>query len=153
MTSASLKLLASDEQDIQIVASVLQDAIVPAIEMIFKQEEGRFIAVVHRFRWDCLSDLDNGVGDRPNRFEAEGCYERIHCALEVQGVTAVQTIGFDHKNPALLLDLLTITVESGYMTLVFAGEARIRLKVADWTLKMKDFGESWPTTVKPSHPT
>lgn len=153
MTPAPLKLLAADGQDLQVIAAVLQDAIVPAIEMAFKADEQRFLAVVHRFRWDCVCEQALEDQDRPSRYEAADCYERINCALDIQGVTGVQTSGFDHKNPSVMLDLLTLSLEEGLLTLIFAGGAQIRLKVENWRLRMQDFGESWPTKHKPSHPT
>lgn len=150
MTQGPLKLLAADEQDLQVVAAILQDAILPASEMVFKPEEKRFIALLCRFRWDaCACEVE----DRPSRHEDESCYERIHCALEVQEVMGVQTLGLDLKNPSLMLDLLTILPEEEGLTLIFAGDGRLRLLAKDWRLKMQDFGESWPTKLKPSHPT
>lgn len=81
------------------------------------------------------------------------CFERINCALEVSGVEHVQSSGFDSGNAALMLDLLTITVQDGHMTFIFAGDGKIRLKLGDWRLRIEDFGEPWPTKHIPCHPT
>lgn len=49
MTKPLLKLLAKDEQDLQVMAAVLQDAIVPVSDIAFKEAEKDFVMVVHRF--------------------------------------------------------------------------------------------------------
>lgn len=142
MTEELLKLLAKDDQDLQVIATVLQDAIAPVSEMRYLQSEKNFVLVVHRFRWDCATVC-----------AAPPCYERISTAVDIQGVEAAQYIGFDPEAASLMLDLLTITLQDAHLHLVFAGGARLRLKVGAWHLKIHDFGEAWPTTHRPSHAT
>ncbi len=139
MNGELLKLLAKDEADIQVIAAVLQDAIAPVSEMKYLPAEKNFVLVVQRFCWDCAREGAD--------------YQRIETALDIEGVENVQFMGFDPAETAGMLELLTITIEGDALQLVFAGEARLKLKVGDWTLKMRDFGEPWPTTHKPSHVT
>ena len=35
--------------------------------------------------------------------------------------------------------------------LVFAGEAKIRIELRDWSLIVEDFGEAWPASCAPCH--
>ncbi len=141
MTNEPLKLLAQDTDDIQVMAAVLQDAIAPICDMIYHAAEKSFVMVVQRFKWD----------DVPS--EEKGCFERINCALDIGGVEAVQFMGINPNDPAAMLDLLTISYEEPYLHFLFAGEGRMRLKLAHWSLKLRDFGESWPTTHCPRHAT
>lgn len=198
-----LKLLAKDDQDLQIVAAVVQDAIAPVSEMTYRADEKNFVMVVHRFMWDCAAAEEGGA-----------CvYDRIACALDIGGVTGVQFQGFDPNVSGTMLDLLTMVLEEGILSLhensrqvmsgpredggspdgntlqeqphrsgkpparresrmkktdempgisaetrytltfIFAGGAKLRLTLADWRLKLRDFGESWPTTHRPRHAT
>lgn len=138
----TLKLLAQDEADLQIVAAVLQDAIAPVAEMRFLKAEKNFVMVVHRFCWD-----------RVKEGQSEPCYERISAAIDIEGVEAAQYLGFDPESPSLMLDMLTITLQEGFLHVLFAGGAQLRLKLGVWRLRLRDFGESWPTPHMPRHAT
>jgi len=139
MNKGPLKLSARDAEDLEVIAAVLQDSIAPLCDMLYRPADKKFVMVVHRFRWDDVK-------------EGDPCFERVHCALEVEGVEGVQQHGFSPGKDCGMLDLLTIMPEEGALKLVFAGEAQLRLKVGDWRLKIKDFGEPWPTSRQPLHP-
>ncbi|MDD2326054.1 MAG: DUF2948 family protein, partial [Alphaproteobacteria bacterium] len=59
--------------------------------------------------------------------------------------------GSTPHDPAAMLDLLTLCDEDGFLQFVLAGGGKLRLKLADWRVKLHDFGESWPTTHCPRH--
>ncbi len=141
MADKLLRLLARDSEDIQVMAAVLQDSIAPLCDMLYHEAEKNFVMVVQRFKWD----------DGPS--EEKVCFERIHCALDIHGVEATQFLGIHPNDPAAMLDLLTISFDAPYLHLLFAGEGKIRLKLAHWEVKLCDFGESWPTTHRPRHVT
>lgn len=141
-----LKLLAQDEEDLHVVGAIVQDAIAPVCDMAYRAAEKNFVMVIHRFRWDCCA----GEGEAA----AEDCvYERITCALDIEGVESVRYQGFDPEIPSTMLDLLTMILEEGELRLFFAGGAQLRLKLGKWRLKLCDFGDSWPTTHRPRHAT
>ncbi len=144
MNSQPLKLKAQDAEDIQVIATVLQDAIAPVCDMLYNAIEKNFIMVVHRFRWDC-------VDEKPNLTSESHCFERICCALDMDGVESVQRQGFEQTEVNRMLDLLTIVQEAEELQLIFAGGARLRLKLSNWRLKLEDFGEPWPTQRQPCH--
>lgn len=147
MNDKILKLRAEDAEDIKVIAAVMQDAIAPLTEMLYRPEEKNFILVVHRFRWDECIDVTTS---QPKR----DCYERIACALDIIGVEGVQKVGIDQTNTALMLDLLTVEMADGALEIIFAGNARLRLKVAaGWQIRLKDFGDPWPTQLQPCHTT
>ncbi len=139
MDTQPLKLRAQDAEDVQVVATVLQDAIAPVCDMMYDAAAKNFVMVVHRFRWDASP--------------GEACFERVCCALDVRGVEAVQRQGFEQSDHARMLDLLTLVLENGCLHLVFAGGVRLKLKLADWRLQLEDFGEPWPTQHQPCHAT
>ena len=51
-----LKLRANDEEEFDVVSSFLQDAVISVKEMVFLQNEGRFVFVANRFCWENLTD-------------------------------------------------------------------------------------------------
>jgi hypothetical protein len=131
-----LKLRAKDAEDVQIISAVLQDSIAPVCDMAFQPDSGSFVLVVQRLRREA---------------GAAGAGERICSALTIAGVQAVRTQGIDLAQSDRMLDLLAIMTEAQALTLVFAGNAKIRLEGADWRLALEDFGESWPALCHPCH--
>lgn len=152
MSSEPLKLLAKDAEDIQVIAAVLQDAIAPICEMAYHADENSFVMVVQRFKWDDMEE-HSGLTSLSLNDEKGDVFERVNCALDIAGVESVQFAGLNCHDPAVMLDLLTISYEAPYLHFLFAGEAKIRLKLANWGLKLCDFGESWPATHCPRHAT
>lgn len=149
--SAPLKLIARDGEDLQVVAGFLQDAIVPVGEMCFLPAEKRFAMIVNRFRWEAAEPPPPEAAGGDAAF-ADGVYERTHCALCFDGISAARLRGFDLRDRARMLCLLTIAEEGGAILLHFSGGACIRLEGAGWRLRVSDMGEPWPTTLKPEHP-
>lgn len=137
--SASIRLKAQDAEDVQVVSAMLQDAIVPVCDMLYRREGDQFVMVVQRLKRE--TDKQDGV------------FERICCALNLAGVKSVQTQGINLNDGARMLDLLAILGESGNdgITFVFAGGAKIRLQLGEWSMIVEDFGEAWPAQCNPCH--
>lgn len=133
MSDQSLKLKAKDAEDVQVVSAVLQDAIAPVCDMTFKAEDKNFIMVVHRLKR-----------------EAEG-RERVCCAVNIKGVEAAQLQGISLTQQSRMLDLLAVMTDDQMMIFIFAGDAKIRLKLQDWTMIVEDFGAAWPSQCNPCH--
>ncbi|MEM9716840.1 MAG: DUF2948 family protein, partial [Pseudomonadota bacterium] len=49
---AALRLAAETADDLQVIASLCQDAVFPATEMTFDAKERRFAILINRFRWE-----------------------------------------------------------------------------------------------------
>jgi hypothetical protein len=137
VTNGILKLKAQDHEDIQVVSAVLQDAIVPLCDMAYQPEQNTFVLVAQRLR----REAEGGEG------------ERICSALTIKGVTAAQVLGIDQADHKMMLDLLAIMLEPSRTTLhlIFAGNGRVKLQVADWVAALEDFGEPWPAQCNPCH--
>jgi len=140
MTDGSLKLKARDAEDAQVISAVLQDAIVPVCDIIYRPAEKDFVMIAQRF---CREGEGKDRG---------GCFERVRSAIHVKGVLGTQSQGIDFTHATGMLDLLAVMPEEDGLQFVFAGGGRIRLKLADWLLVLEDFGAPWPTTHCPSHP-
>ena len=137
-----LKLMAGDAEDLETIAAFLQDSVVPMSEMAFQQAERRFALVASRFRWEAAG------GER-----VEGrIYERVHCGVRFEDVTAVRLRDLDRRRRGDILSLLTITAGEGVIDLVFAAGGLVRMEVDRIACHLEDFDAPWPTQWRPAHP-
>jgi hypothetical protein len=133
--AAPLRLKAVDREDLVILASCLQDALVLVGDMVFLAEEQRFVLVANRFGWETPGpDL-----------------ARVTCGVSFGGVTSVAKRGFDRRDGDQILSLLTIQAGDGAIELLFSGGAAIRLETPSIQARLEDVGEAWPTQWRPSH--
>jgi len=131
-----LKLQAKDAEDIQVISAVLQDAIAPVVDMVYRAEDKNFVMVVQRLCREDGTDMK---------------HERVCCALNLRGVESVQTHGFTSTETDRMLDLLALMPEGDELHLIFASDAGIRLRLKDWHLIIEDFGTRWPAQCEPKH--
>jgi len=137
-----LKLKAGDTEDLETIAVLLQDSVVPMSEMAFKREEQRFAMVANRFRWETAG------GER-----VEGqIFERVHCGVRFEEVTSVRVQNLDQNRRDDILSLLTISGGGGVIDLMFAAGGVVRLEVDCIACRLEDFDRPWPTQWLPAHP-
>jgi hypothetical protein len=162
-TTGRLRLRARDEEDLRVIAGVLQDALVAPGEIAYLPDERRFVAILNRFRWEAASEPastspgrehDEREGDASFAEGAEpACvYERTMSALCIDRVQAVQRRGIKRDGTLRFLELLTIGCEDGAIVLRFAGGAAVRLETRGILCHLEDLGEPWPTHWRPQHP-
>jgi hypothetical protein len=147
--SEGLRLKAVDSDDLSVIAACLQDALIPLSEMAYLAGERRFLAAFTRFRRESLADPAGGAGLTPRLTQCQS-------VLVFHEVEAVQHYGLDTRFGGVRLELLTLFAESAEdgaceVTLVFAGDAAIRLRLRALRATLEDFGEPWPATVPPAH--
>jgi len=143
MASDLLKLTALDAQDLEVISSHLQDAVLLVGDMRYLAGENRFAAVLNRFDWE---GVVNGAGD----------YGRRRTGLHFDRVISAKTSNIRQGAGDAVLSLLAIKFEptdepSGYITLVFSGGGAIRLEVECIEAAMADLGPAWPTPSRPRH--
>ncbi len=143
MADNPLRLAATDAEDIAVLSSLLQDAVMPIGEMAYLQADQRFVFVVNRFSWEDAGD---------ERVEGR-IYERVRCGITFDRVTGVRRRDLDQRQRKQILELLAVEAGDGYVELVFAGGATIRLDVDAILCHAEDFGEPWPTQWRPEHRT
>ncbi|MBP2299599.1 DUF2948 family protein [Azospirillum picis] len=150
MTMTPIRLRAEDAEDLKVVSACLQDAILPVGDMCFQPADKRFVMVVNRFRWEAADQPRPGPTADDDDLAP---YERVHCGVRVEGVTAAKLRGFDIKNRGQLLELLSIEMaEGGRITLNFAGGGGVLLEGTALRVMVEDLGEPWPTGCRPCHP-
>ena len=137
-----LALIARDSEDLEVISSLLQDAVVPVNEITYIQDDGRFVLIASRFRRE----------REPGEEETESVFERVNCALRFERVSAVKRRNLDPARLSGVLSLLAIRREAEYIDLVFSGGGTIRLIADRIACRIDDLDLGWPTRLKPDHP-
>jgi hypothetical protein len=151
-----LKLIALDAEDLDVVSAHLQDAVLKVRDMLYMPRDKRFAAVMNRFDW---SSAAAGTGAGDNGTGTEHGLQRRQCALRFERVLKAQLAGFDLAEKDTVLSLLAVRFEArspedaaGTVTLVFSGNAAVRLDVECVEAELKDLGPVWSTRSRPRHP-
>lgn len=144
-----LKLIAMDDEDLNVLSVQLQDAILRIEDMAYLPQERRFAAIFNRFDW--LS----AAGDAQT--DDDSSYERRRSALRFERVTGAQFQNLALYDKSGTLELLAINFEpgdlpGGFITLFFCGGGAIRLNVEFIEAELRDLGPAWKTRAKPQHP-
>ena len=143
-----LRLVAQDAEDLKVVSTLVQDAVLPVTEMTYDPKRRRFALMLNRFRWE----------DRSQAEQVGRAYERVRSVLVVEDVRKVQSFGFDRAEKDLVLSLLSMSFEpgedgTGRLTLVLAGDGAIALDVETLDLRLDDVTRPYraPSGKVPQH--
>jgi hypothetical protein len=142
-----LTLGAEDSDDLAVISAVVQDATIRVADLAWQKRRRRFVLMLNRFIWE-----DHvGAGARVERR-----WFRVRSGLHFDGVLSVAASGLDPSRRDDVLDLLALTHEgagdgAGTITLVFAGNAAIRLSVECIDCYLRDLSAPWPTANLPAH--
>ncbi len=125
---APLRLRAMDADDLQVVSSLVQDAVFPITEMTWQRSQRRFAILLNRFRWEDA---------------ARGRAERVQSVLAIEDVQTVKTQAIDRDDKDLVLSLLSITLEpgedgTGRVILWLAGDGAIAVDVETLEISLRD---------------
>lgn len=146
-----LKLRCEDEEDVVVLSSLLQDALVPMAELAWLPAEKCFVFVASRFVWSECIDVTLPAGEAGIE-----CYSRQNFGVTLEGARAVRSRGIDIDDKSRILELLAITAAPGKgaatIELVFAGGAGIRVECERIAMHGQDVGDPWPTLHRPRHP-
>lgn len=144
-----LKLLASELEDMSVISSMCQDALISVADISYSAEQKTFALVANRFCWDRVTE------DSELTLE----YFRSHTGLRFDQVEEVAYKGISKSKTDQLLSLLAIAFApnedgaegTGYVMLQFANKSAIRLKVNKVNVAMEDLGDAWSTNWRPDH--
>jgi hypothetical protein len=141
-----LKLIALDEEDLAVVSSLLQDAVVRVADMSYLPTQKRFAAIVNRFDWEKAAKASGGKD-----------YRRKRTALRFDRVFGAKSKNVKPSGGSRVLSLLAVSFEPGNLpggrvTLTFSGDASIQLEVECIEAELKDLGLTWRTRSRPEHP-
>ncbi|KIN63407.1 DUF2948 domain containing protein [Sulfitobacter noctilucicola] len=142
---APLNLGAMDADDLNVISSLVQDAVFPASEMRWDRSKKRFALLLNRVRWE-----DTG--------KTRHAPERVQSVLMFHTVQAVASQDVPKGDADTILSVLSLTFEetdapSGHVTLTLAGDGAIRLTVEAVEVTLKDVTKPYvaPSKKLPRH--
>ncbi|HEY7663760.1 MAG TPA: DUF2948 family protein [Xanthobacteraceae bacterium] len=138
-----VKFVALDRDDLEVVSTHLQDALVKVADVMWRPSEKRLVIALDRFDW---------LSAECEKAELRRC----RSALRFERVTCCKC---RHVNPAgkdAVLNLLAVEftetdAPAGVVSLIFSGGAVLRLEVECLEAELADLGPSWPATLRPVH--
>jgi hypothetical protein len=138
-----LKLIALDKDDIEVVSTHLQDAVVKVADIVWLPAEKRLVLGLNRFDWEACGCEDP-------------CYKRRRTALRFERVNAFRCRNVSPMAKDDVLNLLAIEFSEtdapgGAVTLTFSGGAALRLEVECLECELADLGPTWDAKVRPAH--
>lgn len=139
-----LKLVALDEDDLNIVSAHVQDAVMRLGDLKFLAREHRFVLPMNRFAWEIQSGLFPGKPERRNSI------------LHFERVNSAKAAGLPRDKPLETLSLLALRFSpaeapAGAIELVFSGGGTLRLDVECIEAKLSDLGGAWEASSRPRH--
>lgn len=137
-----LHLVAADAEDLAVLSTHLQDAVIKVGDLAFLPGARRFALVANRFMWERAGRLPP--------------FYRVRTGVHFDGVLKVQTQNIRRDAPDAVLDLLALEWAAGedgagIATLRFAGGGAIRLSLECLAAEMSDLTDAWTTRAKPRH--
>jgi len=138
-----LKLIALDQDDIAIVSTHLQDAVVKVADIVWLPSEKRLVLGLNRFDWEACGCEDP-------------CYKRRRTALRFERVMSVRCRNVRSSDKDAVLNLLAVEFDeadapAGAVTLIFSGGAALRLEVECLECELADLGPTWDARGRPVH--
>ncbi len=142
-----LKLVALDNDDIEVVSAHVQDALVKAGDIFWRPNEHRFVMALNRFDWVSAADAKTG---------AKADYRRCRTALRFERVLACKSRNLDQTAKDARLNLLAVEFSesdapAGVVSLIFSGGGLIRLDVECLEAELADLGEVSAAALCPDH--
>ena len=128
-----LNLGALDQDDLQVVSTLIQDAVFPASEIIWDVCQRRFAILINRFRWE----------DRSLRDQSGHAVERVQTVLSIDNVLGIASQGIELANKDMIFSALSLQFEpgpdaGGTLLLTLAGDGAIKLSVEALEVRLKD---------------
>lgn len=138
-----LKFAVLDEEDLEVVSTHLQDAVVKVADVLWRAGENRVVVALNRFDWE------SAQAKRPE-------YRRRRSALRFERVMSFKCRGLDPAGKDAVLNLLAVEFEetdapSGVLSLIFSGGGVMRLEVECLEAELVDLGPVWSAAKCPVH--
>jgi hypothetical protein len=139
-----VKFVALDRDDLEVVSTHLQDALVKVSDIMWRPREKRLIVTLSRFDWPAAE------ASRPQlrRCRSALRFDRVHSCK----CRCVNPAGKDAVLNLLAVEFLEADPPAGVVNLVFSGGGVLRLEVECLEAELSDLGPSWPAAQRPVHP-
>ena len=138
-----VKFVALDRDDLEVVSTHLQDALVKVSDIMWRPQEKRLVVSLSRFDW--LS----AQAEKPE-------WRRCRSALRFERVNSCKCRSVNPHGKEDVLNLLAVEFSetdppAGAVTLIFSGGGALRLEVECLEAELVDLGPSWAATDRPVH--
>ncbi|KZK85369.1 hypothetical protein PsW64_00042 [Pseudovibrio sp. W64] len=138
-----MKLMALDQEDLQIISSMVQDSVLKLADIKYLPAERRLVLTMNRYLWE--TDENN----QKRRMRARS-------VLSVSRVDAVKAQKINQTNKDMVLSLLCVLFEetnapAGQLKLEFSGGAAIAANIECIEAQLADLGSVWETESRPEH--
>jgi hypothetical protein len=135
-----LKFAALDEEDLAVVSTHVQDALVKVADIIWQPQDKRLVETA-----------------QPGGQSSVPAYQRRFAALRFERVSSCQCRSVKPQDKEAVLNLLAIefvpddVAPGGTVLLTFSGGGALRLHVECLEAELADLGPAWATAVCPEH--
>ena len=139
-----VKFIALDRDDLEVVSTHLQDALVKVADILWRPQEKRLVVALDRFDWascECAKKPELRRCRSALRFERVNCCKCRH----------VNPAGKDAVLNLLAVEFSETDAPGGVVSLIFSGGAVLRLEVECLEAELADLGPSWPAAARPVH--
>jgi hypothetical protein len=135
----TLRLLAEDADDLQVLSAALQDAIAKVGDIVFDARARTLTVAVNRYRW-----------------EAGRKRERVRSALQLASVLSVRSRNLRLGARDAVVEILSLAFEpgeapGGVLVLTLAGDGELRVEVEAVDALLTDLSDPWPARREPTH--
>lgn len=134
-----LRLLAHDVDDLRVISTALQDALLTPADIRWERAARRLTITLSRFRWEAGPEC-----------------ARVLAALQLGDVLSVKSRRMPRAREAPL-ELLALEFEAGqeppggFVTLMFAAGGDLRVEVECVDAVLTDLSDPWPARKAPCH--
>ena len=138
-----VKFVALDRDDLEVVSTHLQDALVKVADIAWRPQEKRLVVSLRRFDWLSAEAVKPEL-------------RRCHSALRFERVNSCKCRCVNPAGKDAVLNLLAVEfaesdAPAGAVTLTFSGGGVLRLEVECLEVELSDLGPSWPAAARPVH--
>lgn len=143
-----LNLGAQDTEDLQVISSLTQDAVLTVDDLKWNRAERQVVTLLKRFRWEDV-ELAKQQGRDP---------ERVQSLLVIQNATGLASQGIDRKQADIVLSLMSLEFSGavdgvGDLILTFSGDGALKVQVDGLDVALRDVTRPYvaPSKQVPNH--
>jgi hypothetical protein len=143
-----LNLGAQDAEDLQVISSLTQDAVLTVDDLKWSHAERQLVFLLKRFRWEDV-ELAKQQGRDP---------ERVQSLLVIQNATGLASQGIDRKQADIVLSLMSLEFSGavdgvGDLILTFSGDGALKVQVDGLDVALRDVTRPYvaPSKQVPNH--
>ena len=143
-----LNLGAQDAEDLQVISSLTQDAVLTVDDLKWSRAERQVVSLLKRFRWEDV-ELAKQQGRDP---------ERVQSLLVIQNATGLASQGIDRKQLDIVLSLMSLEFSGaedgvGDLILTFSGDGALKVQIDGLDVALRDVTRPYvaPSKQVPNH--